>query len=159
MPTIYQIIILCVLLIGTLPLRAAEFITVDLFLNPGDTPLAVWQAELTYDPAKASIVGIEGPGKTPPTYDPAGLTDGRIILADFTTEPGGFGTNDLRVARLHVLLKKPTEFTPKLQVAADPDGTPIKPAIRVQRPPVAVVPKSKKSDKSDKPKESKRSEK
>jgi hypothetical protein len=81
-----------------------RFRAVDVVVDGGDRPLAVYQFELTYDRAACSLVGVEGgerPFAEPPFYDPRGLTAGRVILAAFTLDkspPRG----RVRVARVHL---------------------------------------------------------
>ncbi len=66
------------------------FRPVDVYVDSGETPLAAYQVEVHYDKSRIKIVGLEG-GETrafnpPPYYDPAGLEEGRIVIAAFVPE-------------------------------------------------------------------------
>ncbi|MBI2931491.1 MAG: hypothetical protein HYY16_07550 [Planctomycetes bacterium] len=93
-----------------------RFAVVDVFVDSGDAPLAAWQVEVT---ANARIVGMEG--EPVPTYDPAALQGGRIVLAAFSTAekpPKG----RVRVARLHMMEAGLPDYAVKLVAAAAPGG-------------------------------------
>jgi hypothetical protein len=102
------------------------FYPVDIYIDTGEMPLAAWQFEVLYDGSDINIVGIEG-GEEPfaeaPYYDPAGLTEGRIVIAAFTTgnaPPRG----RTRVARLHLMEEGDGEggVRVRLIVTAGPGG-------------------------------------
>jgi hypothetical protein len=70
---------------------AVRFLTVDIFVDTKDKPLAAYQIEFSATNTVAKIVGIEG-GEHPafrdaPYYDPKALQQERVILAAFSTEP------------------------------------------------------------------------
>jgi hypothetical protein len=103
---------------------AVRFATVDLLIDPHGSDLAAYQLEFLADPARVTLVGIEGgqhPAfKVPPYYDPKALAGNRVILAALNAG------NDLpqsktRVATLHLQIKgdaKPS-ISAKLVVAAN----------------------------------------
>jgi hypothetical protein len=113
------------------PDQPARFTTVDLFVDPRGQRLAAYQLEFVADPARVTLVGVEGgahPAFTePPYYDPAALSGNRVILAALNT-----GTDlpheRTRVATLHLRVVagegEPT-YQAKLEVAGNPEGNPI----------------------------------
>jgi hypothetical protein len=121
----------------TLPQSAADaaaqgvrFAWVDVFIDPGDVPLAAYQFELAAETGSFQIVGVEGGEHPafaePPYYDPAALADERIIIAAFSTDddlPAG----STRIARIHVQIAGggTPDYVVKLTVAATADGTEI----------------------------------
>jgi len=114
-------------LIALLPEQESRFVTVDLYAQI-DSPIAAWQVELDCD---AKIVGVEGP-LNPPYYDPAALQGGRIILAQFTTEPNP-PAGRVVLARVHLMETGRTEYVARLMTAAAPGGERISPRIDVVR--------------------------
>ena len=109
---------------------AARFTTVDLFLDPQGQPVAAYQVEFVADPARVTLVGVEGgehPAfRQPPYYDPAALSGNRVILAALNT-----GTDlpaaRTRVATLHLRVEgegEPT-YEAKLEVAGNREGKPV----------------------------------
>ncbi len=113
------------------PTRQAQFVAVEIYANSDGKGLAAWQIELQCDPAKATIVGVEG-GEKPPYYDPAALQGGRIILASFTTEsqpPAG----RVLVARVHLQETGKTDYAVNVMAAAAPGGERIEPRIDLVR--------------------------
>jgi hypothetical protein len=95
-----------------------------------ETPaqVAAYQVTLAVSSGDAVVVGIEGgdpPGfQEPPYYDPAALTEGRVVLASFNTDavlaPGSH-----RVATVHMQETGPAaEYVLDLVVAADDRGRP-----------------------------------
>ena len=113
------------------------FYPVDIYIDTGESPLAAWQLEVIYDDADISIVGVEGgdrPFTEPPYYDHPGLTEGRIILAAFSTErdvPSG----RLWVARLHLMEEADGDgrIDYRLILTAGPDGEPYEAEIKAER--------------------------
>lgn len=132
------------------PSPDARFITCDVLIDSGQTPLAAWQIDVRASIAGGTIelVGVEGSGaaaKTPfaepPFYDPEALTRDRVVLAAFSTEkPESLPTGEKRIARLHMRITGEAaaaanpaprpEFTSKLITAADPTGAKITPTVR-----------------------------
>ena len=105
--------------------QAPRFVAFDVFANPGQATVAAWQIEVTCDAEKSKLVGVEM-GEAPfnlkaPYYDPMALQGGRIVIAAFTLDqnpPAG----RIRVARLHFMETKDTQYVSKLVTAASPDG-------------------------------------
>jgi len=104
--------------------RLARFETLDVFLD-ADRPVAAYQVEVVVRSGESSIVGVEGgeaPFDEPPYYDPAALSQGRIILASFDTR-ATISPGRHRVASLHVReVGDAATYDIKLTVAADIDG-------------------------------------
>src|SRR5205085_6970602 len=84
------------------------------------------------DPSQAKIVGVEGVGEKPPYYDPAALQGGRIILANFSTEPA-LPSGRVLVARVHFQETGAPVYTPTLMAAAAPGGERLEPTIELVR--------------------------
>jgi len=116
-----------------------RFVTLDLFVDSREVPLAAWQVEILPKVVKgtATLVGIEGGDhaafRAPARYDPAALAKaegGRVILAAFSLATAGeLPLGRVRVARLHLRLedqdgarKASAEFEVALRVAADVEG-------------------------------------
>jgi hypothetical protein len=114
-------------LVALLPEQESRFVTVELYAEI-DSPIAAWQIELDCD---AKIVGVEG-APEPPYYDPAALQGGRIILAQFTTEPSPPAGRVL-VARVHLMESGRSEYRATLMAAAAPGGDRISPRIDLLR--------------------------
>lgn len=114
-------------LIALLPAQETRFVSVEIYAQI-DAPIAAWQIELSCD---AKIVGVEG-FKEPPYYDPAALQGGRIILAQFTTDPDPPAGRVL-VARVHMMESGRTDYVAKLMAAAAPGGERISPRIDLVR--------------------------
>jgi hypothetical protein len=110
-------------LVALLPEQESRFVAVEIYAQI-DAPIAAWQIELDCD---AKIVAVEGV-KDPPYYDPAALQGGRIILAQFTTEPNPPAGRVL-LARVHLMESGKTDYTAKLMAAASPGGERISPKI------------------------------
>jgi hypothetical protein len=103
------------------PQPVSQFVAIDVYADTGGRPLAAWQIELNCDPSQAKIVGVEGAGARPPYYDPAALEGGRIILADFSTEPS-LPSGRVLVARVHFQETGSPTYVPTLMAAAAPGG-------------------------------------
>ena len=111
---------------------AVRFVVVDVYANAGTHALAAWQLEINCDPSQAKIVGVEGIGEKPPYYDPAALQGGRIILANFSTEPA-LPSGRVLVARVHFQETGAPVYTPTLMAAAAPGGERLEPTIDLVR--------------------------
>jgi hypothetical protein len=85
-------------LVALLPEQQTRFVAIEVYAQTDGKPLAAWQIEIQSD---AKIVAVEGP-KEPPYYDPAALQGGRIILAQFTTDPQP-PAGRVFVARVHMM--------------------------------------------------------
>jgi hypothetical protein len=96
---------------------------VDVFIDSGGTPLAVYQVELRATAGDIRIVGVEGGESAafagPPRYDPAALLDGeRIVLGDFSTADD-LPVGRTRIARVHLRIDGPA---PALALTLDAAG-------------------------------------
>ena len=108
-----------------------RFTTIEVFVDPHDQPLAAYQLEFIADPARVTLVGIEGgehPAYAqPPYYDPKALSGNRVILAALSTATD-LPRSRTRVATLHLRVTggdtEPT-YEAKLEVAGNPQGKPI----------------------------------
>lgn len=111
--------------LALVPEQETRFVAVELYADTAGKPLVAWQIELQCD---AKIVGVEGGAY----YDPAALQGGRIILAQFTTDPNPPAGRVL-VARVHLQETGKTDYTAKLMAAASPGGARIEPKIDIVR--------------------------
>jgi hypothetical protein len=118
--------------------EAVRFTTVDIRIDPAGQPLAAYQIEFVADASHVKLVGIEGGDQPafaqPPYYDPAALSQNRVIVAAFTTGKD-LPAKSFRAARLHVQISggSPSEkpkWEARVIVAAAADGTAI-PAAKV----------------------------
>lgn len=115
----------------------ARFIAVDLFIDPRGEPLGAYQVEISDPAGIAEIVGIEGgehPAYSgPPFYDPAALSEHRIILAAFSTSPQ-LPRSDTRVASIHlrVVGDRDPELALVLEVALAASGAPIQASAHLE---------------------------
>lgn len=103
-----------------------RFAAVEVFVDPGSAPLAAYQLEIAYDRTACALVGVEGgdrPFAREPYHDPKGLTAGRIVIADFTSEAPGRGR--IRVARVHLELRGEPRLAARLVTAATVGGAKI----------------------------------
>jgi hypothetical protein len=82
-----------------------RFQSVDVTLDPKGQPLAAYQLEFVADANRVKLVGVEGGDhaayREPPYYDPAALSNHRVILAAFSTS-ADLPNGATRVARLHL---------------------------------------------------------
>lgn len=111
-----------------------RFVAVDVYVEAGDRKLAAWQVEIGTDD-RAAIVGVEGgePAayREPPTYDPAALQGGKIVLAAFTK--GDAPTGRVRVARLHLMESVKVDLVGKLTAAGAPGGARFDAKVTLER--------------------------
>ncbi len=103
------------------------FRTASLFIQTQDEPLVAYQVEIEYDQDLVKIVGLEGgqgPFNGPPFYDPAGMAQGRIIVAAFITDDALAPRGSIYVARLHLRIQGDgaVELRPRVMTAAAPGG-------------------------------------
>ena len=116
---------------------AVRFVMVDVMLDPGGLPLAAYQIELTASEPEVKIVGVEGGDHAafaePPYYDPAALSDHRIIIAAFNTDPD-VPQMRTRVASVHlqVPVDYPPDYDAQLVVAAGPEGERIEAILDIE---------------------------
>jgi hypothetical protein len=103
---------------------------VDIFIDSGETPLAVYQVELRATAGDIRIVGVEGGDAAafaePPHYDPAALLEGeRIVLGAFSTGDA-LPAGRTRIARVHLRIEgPPPALTLTHHVAGDADANTI----------------------------------
>ncbi len=107
----------------------SRFCAVEIYVDAGSTPLAVYQLEFAATNGVAKIVGIEGgehPAfRQPPFYDPGAIQHERVILACFSTAAAtDLPTGKTRIATIHYQTTEtlPPQFELKLQAAADAQG-------------------------------------
>jgi hypothetical protein len=124
----------------------AKFVTCDIIIDSGQTPLAAWQIDFhgTVDGGTVELVGVGGgsdqgdnakPFAAPPFYDPEALAHDRIVIAAFSTaKPELLPTGSTRVARLHLRITGDNALKPELSAtlitAADSAGVKITPTVR-----------------------------
>ena len=107
--------------------ESVRFTTVDIRIDPAGKPLAAYQVEFVADASRVKLVGIEGGDAKafaqPPYYDPAALSQSRVIVAAFNTGKE-LPHASFRAARLHVQItgSQAPKWEAKLIVAAGADG-------------------------------------
>ena len=116
---------------------APHFEWLDVYLDSGPAPLAAYQFELTAAAGDFQIVGLEGgqhPAFTaPPYYDPAALTNDRVIVAAFSTADD-LPTGRTRVARVHVMVTgDQPQYLATLAIAATAGGRPITVDLQIEQ--------------------------
>ena len=83
-----------------------RFEAVDIWIDAGSDPLTAWQVAVRYDATRVQVIGVEGGEpqafRAAPFYDPAGMEQGRIILAAFTADHAAAPAGLVRVGRLHL---------------------------------------------------------
>ncbi|MEE8106933.1 MAG: hypothetical protein V3T86_15470 [Planctomycetota bacterium] len=103
---------------------ASPFQAYDVFIDAGDSALAVYQVEIRASKG-ALVTGVEGgvaPFAQAPYYDPAALQGGRIVIGAFTKNQN-VPRGRVRVARLHMMEENgAATYTVKVIAAAGPDG-------------------------------------
>ena len=113
-----------------------RFQTVDVTVDPRGKPLAAYQIEFVADAARVKLVGVEGGShaafREPPYYDPAALSQHRVILAAFSTS-ADLPKTATRVARLHVQVSGAGEpqWSAKLIVASSDQSDSIPADVRI----------------------------
>lgn len=122
-----------------------RFAAVNVFVDPGDKPLAAYQFELTARTGSPKLVGLEGGDhaafKQPPYYDPRALLTDKVIVAAFSTA-ADLPRNKTRVATLMVRVPGSADptYDARLTAAATADGARIDarltvaPAVTPDRP-------------------------
>ncbi|QKK09746.1 MAG: hypothetical protein HND58_17310 [Planctomycetota bacterium] len=111
-------------------IQGVRFGYVDLYIDSGEVPMAVYQVELRATAGDIRIVGVEGGDSAafsePPRYDPVALTRGeRIVLGEFSTG-SALPSGRTRIARVHLRIDGPPpvlELT--LATAGDSAAAPI----------------------------------
>ena len=106
-----------------------RFRAVDIFVDSGNKPLAVYQLEFAVTNGVAKIVGIEGgehPAfREPPFYDPKAMQHERVIIAAFSTESADkLPVGKTRVATIHLQITGTAQprFEIRLTVVSDSKG-------------------------------------
>jgi len=108
---------------------AGGFGWVDVYLDSHGKSLAAYQLELMIADQAATVVGIEG-GETmafkePPYYDPAAMSQSRVILAAYSIGTD-LPTARVRVARVHLQFRSPDrKYTANIITAGTADGAKI----------------------------------
>jgi hypothetical protein len=102
---------------------AVHFQSVDINIDPKGQSLAAYQLEFIADAGRVKLVGVEGGDhaafREPPYYDPAALTQHRVVLAAFNTS-ADLPKAPTRVARLHLQISGASnpDWSAKLIVAS-----------------------------------------
>ena len=139
-----RIILASVLLLVTAPepeapdTVAVRFMTVDVFVDSGNVPLAAYQFDFAGRGPKVVIVGLEG-GQPPafadpPYYDPQAMQGNRVIAAAFSTRPvEQLPAGRVRVTTLHLQVNGEVDpdFDVKVVTAAGPEGKKIQAKIHI----------------------------
>ena len=136
-----SIFLLALTVLCLLPISAVAgdiaFYPVDIYIDTGEKPLAAWQLEVHYNDTDITITGVEGgdhPFGEPAYYDHLGMTQGRIVLAAFTTDRNA-PSGRLRVARLHFMEEADGEggISIRLILTAGPEGVPYEAEVNAIR--------------------------
>ena len=112
---------------STIVQPSVRFAPLHIYLDSGNQPLAAFQFELEATAGQIKIVGVEGGRhaafKEAPYYDPAALTNDRIIIAAFNTGQD-LPTGRTRITTIHLQIigDAEPEYELKLTVAADAEG-------------------------------------
>ena len=115
-----------------------RFSPVDIYLDSGNTALAAYQFELKATKGSIKIVGVEGSDhaafREAPYYDPAALTQDRIVIAAFNTG-NDLPTGRTRIARVHLEITGDAEPRYELKpiVTADAEGREISAKLTLER--------------------------
>lgn len=116
-----------------------RFVSVDLFIDTKDQPLAVYQLEFTATKDLVKIVGIEGSSheafRDAPHFDPLALQQERIILAAFNTAAADkLPRGKTRIATIHLQVTGENDpvFQVKSSIIATIDGKPIEAALTAE---------------------------
>jgi hypothetical protein len=109
---------------STAPVAAYRFTNVDVMVDPRGAALAAYQLEFVADPARVTLVGIEGGQhiafKQPPYYDPKALKEGNRVILAALNAGDDLPKDKTRVARLHLRITGDSrpEMSARLIVAA-----------------------------------------
>lgn len=115
-----------------------RFEAVDVYMDSGEVPLAAYQFELAAETGEIKIVGIEGgehPAfKEPPYYDPAALSNDRIIIAAFNTGQD-LPSGKTRVARVHLQIigEREPQLVIRPEIAASAEGQEIPATVTLEK--------------------------
>ncbi len=103
---------------------------IDVYIDSGKQPLAVYQFELKSTRGDAKLVGVERGDSAvfhdPPYYDPAAINQQRVIVGSYSLS-GQLPAGKTRVARLQMYIAGEEEpaYDLKVTVAAAKDGSAI----------------------------------
>jgi hypothetical protein len=115
-----------------------RFAPVHIYLDSGNKALAAYQFELKAAVGQIKIVGVEGGQhkafEEAPYYDPAALTNDRIIIAAFNTG-SELPKGRTRIATIHLRIigEAEPDCELKLTVAADSDANEIPAKISFEK--------------------------
>jgi hypothetical protein len=124
-----------------------RFGAVEVYVDPGQAPLAAYQFEVTARTGDVTLVGLEGGDhpafKSAPYYDTRALLRDKVIVAAFSTA-ADLPRGRTRVATLMVQITGDAEpaYDARLVVAASADGKPIPAKVTltpVNAPPAAAA--------------------
>ena len=125
---------------GAIDSTKVRFISVDVFIESNDAPLAAYQFDFVAADSNVRIVGLEGGEHAafaePPYYDAQAMTGNRVIAAAFSTNaPADLPSGRVRIATVHAQLDVDAEprFEAKLVTAANADGEKIEARISTQK--------------------------
>ena len=116
-----------------------RFISVDLFIDTKDQPLAVYQLEFSATKDLVKIVGLEGSSheafREAPHFDPSALQQERIILAAFNTAAADkLPRGKTRIATIHLQVTGENDPVSRVKssIIATIDGKPIEAALTAE---------------------------
>jgi hypothetical protein len=124
-----------------------RFGALEVYVDPGQTPLAAYQFEVTARTGNVALVGLEGGDhpafKSAPYYDTRALLRNKVIVAAFSTA-ADLPHGRTRVATLMVQITGDAEpaYDAKLVTAGSADGKPIAATVTlipVNTPPAAAT--------------------
>ena len=121
---------------STMSSADVRFESVDLTVDPKGQPLAAYQLEFVADANRVKLVGVEGGDhaafREPPYYDPAALSQHRVVVAAFSTS-ADLPKTVTRVARLHVQISGDgqPQWSAKLIVASSDKSDSIPADVKV----------------------------
>lgn len=116
-----------------------RFVSVDLFIDTKDQPLAVYQLEFSATKDLVKIVGVEGSSheafRDAPHFDPLALQQERIILAAFNTAAAEkLPRGKTRIATIHLQVTGENDPVSQVKssIIATIDGKPIEAALTAE---------------------------
>lgn len=116
--------------------KGPEFVSYDVYIDPGDAPLAAWQIEVVPD-GGAKVVGVgNGDGAfaaKPAYYDARALQGGRIVLAAFTTEQVKPGRIRVATLEMYETGDDEAEYASNVMAAAAPGAKKIDAKVELVR--------------------------
>ena len=107
----------------------ASFRAVDIFVEPGNQPLAAYQLTFRSTNGSIKIVGIEGGEHSafaePPYYDPQAMQKDHVIIAAFNTASADqLPSGRTRIATIHIQMQsgQAPAYIAQVSAAAGTDG-------------------------------------